>query len=160
MMNPENRRFFCTPRFWKNLFKVTVGLGLVFVVYRWAQQSDAGMSVKNDARPYPYVYPFHDKKESTGDEMRIARQFEVDTLPGLMHRGLIHKYQRYQSGTLLYVAGKVWRERSRFFKESLLKELLVYNKVHGYAVETRIVDYRSQRLYAQVLSDERKEFFD
>lgn len=60
----------------------------------------------------------------------------------------------------MFVAGKVWQGRSRFFKDSLLSAVLVYNKVHGYALETRIVDNRSQQLYAHAISEDRKEFFD
>jgi hypothetical protein len=61
---------------------------------------------------------------------------------------------------MVFVAGSIWKKQSRFFKESMLTEVIVYNKVNGYALETRIVDHRSQRLYAHALSTERKEFFD
>jgi hypothetical protein len=94
------------------------------------------------------------------DEQRIARHFEMDTLPGLMQRGLIRKYERRDSGTLLLVEGKIWRQRSRFFRESLLTEMLVYNKVNGFASTTHVADYSSHRLYARASSADRKEFFD
>jgi hypothetical protein len=77
-----------------------------------------------------------------------------------MRSGLIKKYARHQTGTILFVSGKVWKERSRFFKESLLLASLVYNKVNGYPLETRIVDCCSQQLYAHAVSADRKEFFD
>lgn len=83
----------------------------------------------------------------------------MDTLPGLIQQGLIKKYKRCELGTLIYVAGTIWKKRSKFFKESLLAEILVYNKVNGYALETRVVDHSSLRLYAQA-SSEKKEFFD
>jgi hypothetical protein len=77
-----------------------------------------------------------------------------------MQWGLIKKYERHQTGTLLFVAGKLWSERSRFFKESLLSEVSIYNKVNGYSIETRVVDQCSQHLYALISSLEKKEFFD
>ena len=77
-----------------------------------------------------------------------------------MRLGLIKKYERHQSGTILYVAGRIWKERSKFFKESLLLGAVVYNKVNGYALETRIVDCNTQQLYAHAVSADRKELFD
>jgi hypothetical protein len=94
------------------------------------------------------------------DEQRIARRFEMDTLPGLMQRGLVRKYERRESGTLLLVEGKIWKKRSKFFQESLLTEVLVYNKVNGFASTTQVADYSSRRLYARASSADRKEFFD
>ena len=100
------------------------------------------------------------KKEISSDEQRIAQQFAIDTLPGLMQKGLIKKYERRESKTLLHVEGSIWKKRSRFFKESLLAEILIYNKVNGYALETMVVDHFSQHIYAQASSQEKKEFFD
>lgn len=97
---------------------------------------------------------------STKDEQRIARHFEMDTLPGLMQRGLVRKYERRDEGTVLLVEGNIWRQRSRFFRESLLVEVLVYNKVNGFASSTQVVDYSSRRLYARAVAADRKEFFD
>ncbi len=99
-------------------------------------------------------------KKPTGEEMRIARHFETDTLPGLMQRGLIRRYERRDAGTLLHVEGKIWKKRSRFFQESLLTEVLVYNKVMRFSPVTLVVDSSSQRLYARAISQDQKEFFD
>lgn len=94
------------------------------------------------------------------DEERVAKHFIADTLPGLMRKGLIKKYKRGQSGTMLHVAGTIWKERSEFFRQCLLIELFVYNKVNGYAASTRIVDSRTQQLYAAILPSARIEFYD
>ncbi|MGD0035893.1 MAG: hypothetical protein ABSC53_01190 [Bacteroidota bacterium] len=139
---------------------MTIGLGLVYIVYLWTNQPDASIRNGNSHRRSPYIFSIQGAKEFNSDERRIAQHFATDTLPGLMRRGLIKKYERNESGNVLFVAGKLWKERSRFFKESLLLEALVYNKVNGYALDTRIVDHRSQCLYAHAVSADRKEFFD
>lgn len=94
------------------------------------------------------------------DEERIANHFIADTLPGLMQKGLIKKYTREQSGTLLHVEGKIWKDRSEFFRQSLLMEIFVYNKVHGYAASTRVIDNQSEKLYASIEPPDRIKFYD
>lgn len=94
------------------------------------------------------------------DEQRVATHFIVDTLPGLMQKGLIKKYTREKSGTMVLVAGKIWNERTVFFRECLLKELFIYNKVNGFEPSTRVVDSRSGKLYAEITPPTQIEFFD
>jgi hypothetical protein len=77
-----------------------------------------------------------------------------------MKKGLIRKYQRSGTGTLLAVHGDLWKHRSLYFKQSLLKEIYVYNKVHDYAVATQIVDSISGRLYAQISPAAKMDFYD
>ena len=93
-------------------------------------------------------------------EHRIARHFEIDTLPGLMRHGLVKKYERHSAGTTLFVVGKIWQARSKYFQESLLREILIYNKVHGYELHTQVIDVSSHRLYACAVSFEHQEYFD
>jgi hypothetical protein len=153
--------FFFSYRVLKNFLKVIIGVGMIYLIFLWSNQSGRGFRRNTPAR-HAFVYNSLQQgaNEITGDERRIARHFAVDTLPGLMQKGLIKKYKRHQSGTILLVDGKIWKKRSRFFKESLLAEILVYNKVNGYELETRVMDHHSQRLYAHALSTDRKEFFD
>ncbi len=159
-MNPENKKCFFYQRFLSNIIKLTIGLGLVYVIYVWTSQSNTNINEKNNHHRSIGLFPMQWKKEFESDERKIALHFVADTLPGLMRRGLIKKYECNQSGNVLFVAGKLWKERSRFFKESLLSEALVYNKVNGYVLDTRIVDHRSRHLYAHAVSADRKEFFD
>jgi hypothetical protein len=84
----------------------------------------------------------------------------MDTLPGLLRLGLVHRYQRNTLGTYLEVNGNLWKCRSRFFKQSLLKEVLVFNKVHGYELSTRIIDSTSKKLYAQISPSAAMDFYD
>jgi hypothetical protein len=143
------------------LLRLSVVMCVIYFVYAWTTQPNTIIKRKQDVSHFSAIFPYlQDSKEFTNDERRIARHFAIDTLPGLMQKGLIKKYKRYETVTLLLVTGKIWKERSRFFKESLLTEVLVYNKVHGYALETQVVDHRSQRLYAQASSSDKKEFFD
>jgi hypothetical protein len=160
VMNIENKKYFFNQHLLRNLVKLTIGVGFIFIVYVWTDQSDTTLPGNNNHRRSSRLLPIQWTKENISDEYRIAQHFDADTLPGLMRCGLIKKYERHRTGTILYVAGKVWKGRSRFFKESLLLEAVIYNKVNGYALETRIVDDCSQQLYAHAVSEDRKEFFD
>ncbi len=92
-------------------------------------------------------------------EQRIARQFTDTTLPQLRRLGLIKRYHRTEIETVITVTGSVWNERSDFFKESFLTQILVYNRVNGFSSQTRIIDERTERLYAQIVPPDTKEFF-
>jgi hypothetical protein len=159
-MNPENKKSFFYPRFWRNFVKLIIGLGLIYIAFIWTNRPDSSVQRSTNYHRSTHVLLEQWTKNFSREEDRIAQHFSVDTLPGLMRRGLIKKYERHQTGTILFVAGKIWKTRSRFFKESLLSEALVYNKVNGYELETRIIDHRSQQLYAKAISADRKEFFD
>jgi hypothetical protein len=159
-MNPGNNSSSFLQRFMRNLVKLTIGLGIIYVFYAWTNQPDTSVAKMSHHRRSAQTVPLPWIKENRNYEWRIARHFEFDTLPGLMRRGLVKKYERHQTGTKLFVAGDMWKKRSRFFMESLLTEVLVYNTVHGYARETQIIDHRSQQLYARAVSADRKEFFD
>jgi hypothetical protein len=160
IMSPANKKYCCHQRVVRNIMKLTIGVGLISSIYVWTNQPDTSKKGSSNPRRSGHTVAIQWAKEFNSDEHRIAQQFEIDTLLGLMRRGLIKKYERRQTGTILFVAGKVWQERSRFFKDSLLSAVLVYNKVNGYALETRVVDNRSQQLYAHAISEDRKEFFD
>ena len=160
MISPSNNKYHNPQFLLRNIIKLIIGLGLIYIVSVWTNQSDS--TVKGTHKPHrtDHTPPAQWIQGIKSDEHRIAQRFEADTLPGLVRCGLIKKYERHQTGTVLFVEGKVWKDRSKFFKESLLLETLVYNKVNGYALETRIVDHCSQQLYAHAVSEERKEFFD
>jgi hypothetical protein len=101
----------------------------------------------------------NDKKQTT-DEERVARHFAADTLPGLIKKGMIKKYQRTVSGTYIAVNGNLWKRRSSYFKRCLLKEVLVYNTFNGYAISTQIVDSTSGKLYAQIAPSATMDFYE
>ena len=134
---------------------------VMFIFYVWTSQPSIVRNNKYGTSRYTNIFPLiRNTQEFSREERRIARHFAIDTLPGLMERGLIVKFERRHNGTLLHVAGRLWKVRSRFFKESLISEISIYNKVNGYAIETRVVDRCSRRLYAEVVSLEKKEIFD
>ena len=94
------------------------------------------------------------------DEMRISNLFVEDTLPRLIQYGFVKKYELTQFRTTLFVNGKLWKQRSRFFKHCLLTEILVHNKFNGYSPETQIVDNQSRRLFAKISPSFAFTFFD
>jgi len=106
------------------------------------------------------ICPIFAINRSNSEEKRIAMHFAVDTLPGLMQKGLIHNYQRNALGTCLSVNGRLWKCRSLFFKQSLLREVFVFNKVNGYGLSTRIIDSTSGKLYAQISSSANIDFYN
>lgn len=160
MISKRKKRFFARI-FPGILLRLSIALCVIYIFYKWTNRFDTVGKRKQDTERLSGLFPdSQSQKNFTNEERRIAKHFEIDTLPGLMRQGLIKKYERYQTGTLLHVAGNIWKKRSRFFKESLLTEVLVYNNVNGYALETRIVDYNSQILYAQAISSDKKKFFD
>jgi len=156
-MNPDKKRYLLVVR---RIVRWALCAGLAYFVFVSTHQSDRAKKGRTGPRASAQVLTVPWEKDARGDEQRIARQFERDTLPGLMRFGLIKKYERHRTCTTVYVAGKIWKERSRFFKESLLLGALVFNKVNGYPLEIKIVDHSSHRLYAQAASEDRKEIFD
>jgi hypothetical protein len=100
------------------------------------------------------------KPGCTEDERRIARRFSADTLPGLMQKGLVQKFVRNASGTLILVNGTLWRARSKFFKQSLLTEVFTFNKVNECELTTDVVDVKSGKLYARVSPSAQMSFYD
>ncbi len=86
----------------------------------------------------------------TDAERRVALQFSDTTLPQLRRLGLIKSYTRTEIETVITVSGRIWKERSSFFKESLLEQIFIYNKVNGFALNTRIIDNKTSALYAEI----------
>jgi len=96
----------------------------------------------------------------TAHEIRIAKKFSDSTLPGLQKKGLIVGYNHNHIETIVAVSGKVWKQRSPFFKESFLTQMMIHNRVKGYPTAIRIVDHKTGMLYAQVTSSEQKKIFE
>jgi hypothetical protein len=94
------------------------------------------------------------------DEIRISNLFVEDTLPRLIRSGIVKKYELTHRRTLLFVNGKLWKQRSQFFKNCLLKEILAHNTVNGYSPETRIIDNQSRKLFAKISPSFSFTFFD
>jgi hypothetical protein len=137
-----------------------LGTVVLCLIYIWLTEPLAVEKRKNTSRNFTYNFKDPSLGDATKEEHRIAEHFTADTLPGLIKLGLVKKYERRGTGTLLLVDGKIWKKRSRFFKESLLAEMAVYNRVKGFAAESVILDDRSHQLYARVLPEGRKEIYD
>jgi hypothetical protein len=87
---------------------------------------------------------------ATDEEKWIALQFSDTTLPQLRRLGLIKSYTRTEIETVITVSGRIWNERSQFFKESFLEQIFAYNKVNGFPLKTRIIDDKTAQLYAEI----------
>ena len=92
----------------------------------------------------------------SAEEQRIALQFSDVTLPGLKKLGLITRFERTSAETVITVSGRIWNDRSPFFKESFLTQVFIYNKVNGFAPDTRVVEEGSSKLLAQILPPNRQ----
>jgi hypothetical protein len=155
----QSRRIFAIAQlFSEHLLKILFAAGLIYVLY--ISMIDSGVPAKINPFDSKFLYMPHNSELFSKDELRIARHFAADTLPGLMCRGLIKKYTRHRTGTILQVEGRIWKKRSDFFKESLLTEIAIFNKVNGFSPDTVIVDYKSLKLYARVLSDDEKVIYN
>jgi hypothetical protein len=144
--------------FWKRICRYVplVVLFSMVVLILW----HIGRPAEQRKRQTVCTSQFFSKEESTPDEKRIAKHFIVDTLPGLMQKGLVKKYYRNSSGTSLTVSGKLWRKRSQYFKTSLLTAVFAHNKVSGYELSAKIIDSVSGKLYAQISPSTKIDFYD
>jgi hypothetical protein len=134
-----------------------IGLWLLFAAVQHHDEKILG----NGQSPTPHTsYSFLSSDAVSSNEQRISALFAADTLPGLIRKGLIKKYERTDSGTMVTVAGQIWNERSQFFKQSLLTALFVYNKVNGYTPHTRVVDNTSGLLYAEILPSSEMKLYN
>ena len=106
------------------------------------------------------ICPFLSKERFTPDEQRVAKQCSTDTLPELMRKGLIEKYERNTYGTYIAVNGNLWKNRSKFFKQSLMMEVLAYNKVNCFQLSTKVIDSLSSKLYVQISEASKIDFYD
>ncbi|NUN69184.1 MAG: hypothetical protein HUU02_05685 [Bacteroidetes bacterium] len=119
---------------------------------------------EHDARVMAAMRPFISNADQTAfrptpDEQRVAIQFSDTTLPQLQQLGLISRYTRTEAETIITVNGRLWKERSPFFKESFIEQLYLYNKVHGYALRARVIDDATEQLYAQIIPPDRRMVF-
>jgi len=147
-------------KLWKRIFRYVLLFVLLSIVLIIIWQDKKTIPVHKDKQQSLGACPFFSKKECKPDEQRIANHFSADTLPGLMRKGLIEKYARSASGTCIAVNGILWKIRSKYFKQSLLTEVYVYNKVNDYELSTKIIDSSSGRLYAQISSSAKIDIYD
>ena len=152
----KNKKF----KLWRRIFRYVPLFVLLSIAFFIIWQVEKPIPVNKYKRQFVFTSPFFPKKEYSLDEKRIANHFSADTLPGLMQKGLIQKYRRNASGTCIFVKGNLWKSRSEYFKHGLLTEVFVYNKVNDYELSTKIIDSLSGKLYAQILSSAKMDFYD
>lgn len=93
-------------------------------------------------------------------ERKTAQQFSDTILPALKQKGLIVNVEQSEIHTVITVSGKMWKERSQFFKENFLTHMMIYNKVNGFSKSVTIVDQHNNHVYARVVPPGRKEFYE
>jgi hypothetical protein len=147
-------------KLWRRICRYSPLVILLSVAFIFIRHTEKPISVNIDKRPFVFPSPYFSKKECSQDEKRIASHFSADTLPGLMRTGLIQGYRRNSSGSYIFVNGKLWKNRSEYFKQSLLTEMFVFNKVNDYELSTKIIDSLSGKLYAQISSSAETDFYD
>lgn len=132
----------------KNILAVSFAAACIGITYYFIHQHDEEL-LNNSARWGRTIDSV--ANSSTAEEKRVALQFSDTTLPQLKRLGLIKSYALTEIETIITVSGKIWNERSLFFKESLLEQIFAYNKVNGFSVKTRIIDETTAQLYAEII---------
>ncbi len=143
-----------------NLFRlILVVVGLRIVCLRMETMISGPASAMH-AEKYSFSVSHVNEGSVTPDEQRVAQRFVKDTLPGLIRKGLITRYERNPSGTRIVVSGLLWKNRSTFFKQSFMAALLVYDKVEKFHPHARVVDGASGTLYAEISPESKISFYD
>ncbi len=98
-------------KFMEFLIELFFGLGLLYLIFISFQNPKVPQISDSNIPSFTEICSRPQYEMISRQERRIARHFEIDTLPGLMQRGLIKKYERRSIGTLLLVEGKIWKNR-------------------------------------------------
>jgi len=144
----------------RNIFRFAPSFVLFLIVTTIIWQVQKPPAAYQYKRKFTCAPSFFYLKKYSADEKRIAEHFAADTLPGLMRRGLIRKYLRDVSGTSIAVNRNLWKQRSKFFKTSLLTEISVFNKVQGYEISVKIIDDLSGKMYACISPEAKMDFYN
>ena len=152
ILNPNSRV--------ERLCSILIGIALFGLIMTFVRRSDTAIVERQSRRVFSAQPLFPPIPWFSTEERRIAAMFVADTLPRLMKMGLITKYERNETNTTVLVAGSIWKARTHFVKDSLLKAVSVYNRVNGFAQPTIILDDHTGVLYAQVLPSDKREIYE
>ena len=144
----------------RELVEVILCILIIFAIIDYFNYKDYTILGRRESTKNLNTVSLPQGQTYANDEARISSLFVEDTLPRLMQFGLVKKYELTRSRTILFVSGKLWKQRSPFFKHSLLTEILVHNKINGYSSDTHIVDDQSRRLFAKISPSHKFEFYD
>jgi hypothetical protein len=140
----------------KNIAAISFALTFIGITYYFIHQHDKEL-LNNSARWGRMIDSL--SNSATMEEKRVALQFSDTTLPQLRRLGLIKRYTRTEIETIITVSGTIWKKRSSFFKESLLDQIFIYNKVNGFALNTKIIDDNTSALYAEIIPPDRRVIY-
>ena len=115
-MSPALKKYFCSPRILRNIIKLTIGVGLISIIYVWTNQPETSKKGSSISRRTGKTVAIQWTKENISDEQRIAQQFEIDTLPGLMRHGLIKKSSGIKPGLYCLLPARFGRGDRGFLR--------------------------------------------
>lgn len=96
----------------------------------------------------------------TPEELKLAEKFETDTLPTILKTGLIKQFRRNEEMTFVMVDGTKWARQDYTMKADLIFEIVITNKVRGYASALQVLDYQTGKLYANIRPPSTVEMYD
>ena len=88
----------------------------------------------------------------TPEERRQGELFGSDTIPHLMRSGLIAQYREESGRAIVVVNGKLWLDRSEYFKISFLKQAYLSLRMRSESPAIEVRDSASRALVAEALS--------
>lgn len=96
----------------------------------------------------------------TTDELKLAEKFETDTLPTALKTGLVKQFKRNDEMTFVLVDGTKWVRQEYTMKVDLIFEIVITNKVRGYASALQVRDFETGKLYANIRPPATVEMYD
>ncbi|MBI3578903.1 MAG: hypothetical protein HY089_05760, partial [Ignavibacteriales bacterium] len=96
----------------------------------------------------------------TPEELKLAEKFETDTLPTILKTGLVKQFKRNEGMTFVMVDGTKWIRQEHATKADLIFEIVITNKVRGYASALQVLDYKTGKLYANIRPPSTVEMHD
>lgn len=96
----------------------------------------------------------------TAQELKLAEKFETDTLPTILKTGLVKQFKRNDDMTFVLVDGTKWVRQEYTTKAELIFEIVITNKVRGYASALQVRDFETGKLYANICPPAIVEMYD
>ena len=142
------------------MVEVTLCVLMIFGIIDYFNYSDHAILAKRQSYQSPVSTALPQGLSFANEEVRISNLFAEDTLPRLLQYGLVKRYELTPGRTTLFVNGRMWKHRSGFFKNCLMREILIHNKVNGFSSETHIIDNRSSKLVARISPSHKITLYD
>ena len=143
------------PSLVRNIIVYLIAVIIGFALFYYYKQRDDKITALWERNKFTV-----DSIHTIAEEKQIARQFSDSLLPALKEKGLVLAVERNSIQTIISVNGTIWKERSQFFKETLLSYCVTYNRVNGFSEVIQIVDTDSKKILAEIFSNGKKEIYE